>query len=80
LPFSLWTLQRLVDFMAEESSLRVSTETVRLLLKAAEIVISRPQHKVSSPDPAYQVKKRRSKPSETISSRAKSSTTPMSSI
>lgn len=58
LPFSLWTLQRLVDFMAEETSLRVSTETVRLLLKAAEIVISRPQHKVSSPDPEYELKKR----------------------
>jgi hypothetical protein len=29
LPFSLWTLQRLVDFMAEETSLRFSTETIR---------------------------------------------------
>jgi len=80
LSFSLWTLQRLVDFMAEETSLRVSTETVRLLLKAAEIVISRPQHKVSSPDPEYEVKKRRSKPSEITSSPAPSSTTPTSSI
>jgi hypothetical protein len=53
----LWTLQRLVDFMAEETGLRFSTETVRLILKANDIVISRPQHKVSSPDPEYEVKK-----------------------
>jgi hypothetical protein len=65
--------------MAEETSLRFSTETVRLLLKAAEIVISRPQHKVSSPDPEYQVKKRRSKRSETRSCLEQSSTTPTSS-
>ncbi len=64
-PYSLWTLQRLVDFMAEETGLRFSTETVRLILKANDIVISRPQHKVSSPDPEYEVKKRRSKTSET---------------
>ena len=65
LPYSLWTLQRLVDYMAEETGIRVSTETVRLHLKAAEIVISRPQHKVSSPDPEYMVKKRRLKTNET---------------
>jgi transposase len=64
-PYSLWTLQRLVDFMAEETGLRFSTETVRLILKANDIVISRPQHKVSSPDPEYEIKKRRSKTSET---------------
>jgi transposase len=63
-PYSLWTLQRLVDFMAEETGLRFSTETVRLLLKANEIVISRPQHKISSPDPDYTVKKRRLKSNE----------------
>ena len=57
LPYSLWTLQRLVDHMAEETGLRVSTETVRLHLKAEDIVISRPQHKVSSADPEYMVKK-----------------------
>ncbi|MCB9098813.1 MAG: helix-turn-helix domain-containing protein [Anaerolineales bacterium] len=65
LPYSLWTLQRLVDYMAEETGLRVSTETVRLHLKAEDIVISRPQHKVSSPDPEYMVKKRRLKKNET---------------
>lgn len=64
-PFSLWTLQRLVDFMAEETGLRFSTETVRLILKAHDIVISRPQHKVSSPDPEYEVKKRRLKSNAT---------------
>ena len=64
-PYSLWTLQRLVDFMAEETGLRFSTETVRLILKANDIVISRPQHKVSSPDPEYELKKRRLKSSET---------------
>jgi transposase len=65
LPYSLWTLQRLADYMAEETGLRVSTETIRLHLKAADIVISRPQHKVSSPDPEYTVKKRRLNRNET---------------
>lgn len=64
-PYSLWTLQRLVDFMAEETGLRFSTETVRLILRDNDIVISRPQHKVSSPDPEYELKKRRLKSSET---------------
>ena len=61
LPFSLWTLQRLVDYLAEKTGLRVSDETVRRALKKAGIVLSRPQHKISSPDPDYQVKKRRLK-------------------
>jgi transposase len=60
-PYSLWTLQRLADYMTEQISIRVSDETVRQLLKVGEIVLSRPQHKVSSPDPEYLVKKRRSK-------------------
>lgn len=60
-PYSLWTLQRLVDIMAEETGLHFSTETVRLILRANDIVISRPQHKISSPDPEYEVKKRRLK-------------------
>jgi len=62
LPYSLWTLQRLADYMAEATGIRVEAETVRRYLKAADIVLSRPQHKVSSPDPAYAVKKRRLKP------------------
>jgi transposase len=36
LDFSLWTLQRLVDYMAEETGIRVSTETVRRTLKDAD--------------------------------------------
>lgn len=64
--YSLWTLQRLADFMAEETGLRFSTETVRRILKDNDIVISRPQHKISSPDPDYEVKKRRLKPKDTI--------------
>ena len=61
LPYSLWTLQRLGDYMAEKTGQRVSTETVRRVLKKADIVLSRPQHKISSPDPEYLVKKRRLK-------------------
>jgi transposase len=59
--YSMWTLQRLADYMAEETGIRVSAETVRKLLKAGEIVLSRPQHKITSPDPEYLVKKRRLK-------------------
>ncbi len=61
LPYSTWTLQRLADYMAEQTGIRVEAETVRLHLARHEIVISRPQHKISSPDPEYEVKKRRSK-------------------
>jgi transposase len=66
LPYSLWTLQRLADYMAEQTGIRVTAETVRVHLKEAEIVISRPQHTISSPDPQYLLKKRRLKPPETI--------------
>ena len=61
LPFSLWTLQRLVDYLAEKTGIRVALETLRQTLKKEGIVLSRPQHTISSPDPEYQVKKRRSK-------------------
>jgi transposase len=66
LPFSLWTLQRLVDYLAEQTGIRVSDETVRRVLKQAGIVLSRPQHKISSPDPEYALKKRRLKRPATI--------------
>ncbi len=56
-PYSLWTLQRLADYMAEETGIRISGETVRRILKAHDIVLSRPQHTISSPDPEYKVKK-----------------------
>jgi transposase len=65
LEFSMWTLQRLVDFMAEDTGIRVSTETLRRALAKEDIVFSRPQHTISSPDPDYQVKKRRLKKLET---------------
>jgi transposase len=74
-PYSLWTLQRLADYMAEQSGIRVGYETVRLHLKAAGIVLSRPQHTISSPDPEYAVKKRRSKTRAMGSHRVTTSTT-----
>ena len=57
LEFSLWTLARLADYLAEQTGVRLSEEGVRLQLKAMEIVLSRPQHKISSPDPDYLLKK-----------------------
>jgi len=60
-PFSLWTCQRLADYLADETGIRVSDESVRRYLALEGIVLSRPQHKISSPDPDYSVKKRRSK-------------------
>lgn len=65
LEFSMWTLQRLADFMAEDTGIRVSTETLRRALAKEDIVFSRPQHTISSPDPEDQVKKRRLKRLET---------------
>ncbi len=80
LPFSLWTLRRLADHMAEQTGIRVEYETVRVHLKAAGIVLSRPQHTITSPDPEYAFKKRRSKRLATaISNRETTSTTRMSS-
>lgn len=60
-PYSLWTLQRLADFLADELGLRFSVVTVSRLLHTHGIVLSRPQHQVTSPDPAYLIKKRRLK-------------------
>lgn len=59
LPYSLWTLDRLADYMAEQTGIRICLEAVRKHLKAKGIVFSRPQHKISSPDPDYEVKKKR---------------------
>jgi transposase len=61
LPFSRWTLPRLVDDLAEHTRMRVSDETVRRALKPAGIVLSRPQQQSSSPDPDDHVKKSRLK-------------------
>lgn len=78
-PYSLWTLQRLADYLAEQTGIRVGYETVRLYLKAAGIVLSRPQHTITSPDPEYALKKRRLKTRATGSRPVTTSTTPMSS-
>jgi transposase len=59
-PYSLWTLQRLADYMTKETGIQVTNVTVRELLLAQGIVLSRPQHTVSSPDPDYELKKKRS--------------------
>jgi hypothetical protein len=48
--------------LAEETGIRVDAETVRRRLATATIVLSRPQHTISSPDAEYQVKKRRLRP------------------
>ena len=61
LPFSLSTCQRLAEYLAEQTGIRVQDETVRYYLKAADSALSRPQHTITSPDPEYAVKKRRSK-------------------
>jgi transposase len=61
LAYSMWTLQRLADYLAEKTGIRVSDETIRRELAKEDIVFSRPQHTISSPDPEYQVKKRRLK-------------------
>jgi transposase len=53
----MWTLQRLADYLAEETGLRVSHETVRRELAKEDNFFSRPQHTISSPNPEYQVKK-----------------------
>lgn len=76
LPFSLWTLQRLADHMAEQTGIRVTYESVRAHLKVQGIVLSRPQHTIASPDPEYALKKRRSRRPVTVSNRETTSTTP----
>lgn len=78
-PSSRWTLQRLADYLAELTGIRVSYETVRLALKAGGVVLSRPQHTVTSPDPEYRATKRRSSRPATTSRTATRSPTPTSS-
>lgn len=56
-PYWMWTLRRLADYMAEQTGIRVGYETVRQILKRGDIVLSRPQHTISSPDPEYKLKK-----------------------
>lgn len=80
LPFSVWTLHRLADYLAEQTGIRVTHETVRRLLKQADIVLSRPQLMITSPDPDYALKKRRSKTPATSAPSASTSITPTNSI
>jgi putative transposase len=57
LSFSLWTLARLVQYLAPHTTITVATETLRRHLRAHGMTFSQPQHKVSSPDPDYVIKK-----------------------
>lgn len=57
----MWTVQHLADDMAQQTAIRVTYEMVRLLLKRAEFVMSRLNHKISSPGEEYEVKKWRLK-------------------
>jgi transposase len=61
LPFSLWTAARLADYLAEATKLRLSAASVCRALRAGGMALSRPQHTITSPDPEYALKKRRSK-------------------
>ena len=66
LSFSVWTLDRLLEYLTEKTGITVSDETLRTHLLAQGFSFSRPQHKVSSPDPEYVQKKRRLKKRATI--------------
>ncbi len=65
LPFSVWSLDRLINYLKDKTNITVSNETLRTHLRAHGISFSRPQHKVSSPDPEYAQKKRRLSTQET---------------
>ncbi len=65
LSFSVWTLDRLLEYLTDTTGITVSDETLRTHLLAQGFSFSRPQHKVSSPDPDYVQKKRRLKTQET---------------
>ena len=57
LSFSVWTLDRLLAYLTEQTGITVSDETLRTHLLERGFSFSRPQHKVSSPDPDYVQKK-----------------------
>ena len=59
LAFSLWTGDRLPDYLAERTSVRLSRASIYRLLRAGGVHLNRPQHTITSPDPEYAVKKRR---------------------
>ena len=58
-PFSLWTGDRLSDYLAGKTGVRMSRASVYRLLRAGGVHLNRPQHTITSPDPEYAVKKRR---------------------
>lgn len=66
LPFSLGMLQRVVEYLAEQTGSRGSDEPVRRALKPAGIGLSRPQRQSSRPAPAEALQKRRWKSPATI--------------
>lgn len=80
LPFSRWTLQRLADYLAAQTGIRVTHETVRRQLTHAGIVLSRPQHTITSPDPDDVLEKRRSQTPATSSKPEITALAPMRSI
>ena len=60
LPFSLWTGDRLADYLAEKTGVRMSRASGYRLLRAGGVHLNRPQHTITIPDPEYARKKRRS--------------------
>lgn len=60
-PFSLWTGGRLADYLAEQTGIRLSAVSVYRLLHQGGIHFNRPQHTITSPDPEYAIKKKRSR-------------------
>jgi transposase len=64
-PFSLWTLRRLADYMAERTGIRVEYETVRVHLKAEGIVLSRPQHTYHTGQTVVLIRRRKRRPEVT---------------
>lgn len=54
-------LTSLADYIAEQTGIQITDETVRQFLKADNLVLSRPQHKITSLDPKLPGKKRRLK-------------------
>ncbi len=61
LPFSSWTAARLADHPAELTGLRLSGGSVARLPRAGGMALSRPRHAITSPDPEYALRKRRSR-------------------
>lgn len=50
-------MQRLADYLAEITGIRVTHESARVHSKTTGIILSRPQHTITSPDPEYALKK-----------------------